>query len=124
MSKENIALQVDNIEENTSTEAQALSEIVTWSASCPDWQKDALRRLCGKDQLEQDDITALLAICKGEQEGEQITADHIRDPAASNVEVSLSKLHNVQHVNALQSGETLQFCKTGLTVIYLSLIHI
>jgi energy-coupling factor transporter ATP-binding protein EcfA2 len=118
LSIENSSWQVTNIEENTSTEAQALSEIVTWSADCPEWQKDALRRLCSKDKLEQDDITALLAICKGEQEGEQITADHIRDPAASNVEVSLSKLHNVRHVNALQSGETLQFCKTGLTVIY------
>ena len=115
---ENTYLQAANIEENPPTGAQALSEIVTWSAGCPDWQKDALRRLCSKDKLEQDDITALLAICKGKQQGEQITTNHIRDPAASNVEVSLSKLHNVQHVNALQSGETLQFCKNGLTVIY------
>lgn len=105
-------------EEDGSSETQVLSEIVTWSADCPAWQRDALRQLCSKDKLEQDDLDSLLAICKGEQEGSPITTDHIRDPAASNVEVSLSKLHNLQHVNALQPGETLSFNRTGLTVIY------
>jgi ABC-type enterochelin transport system ATPase subunit len=32
--------------------------------------------------------------------------------------VSLSKLYNLKHVNALQPGETLTFQKSGLTVIY------
>ncbi len=105
-------------EENIESEIQVLSEIVTWSADCPAWQRDALRRLCSQDKLEQSDQDDLLAICKGEQESCPITADHIRDPAVSNVEVSLSKLHNLQHVNALQPGETLSFNKTGLTVIY------
>lgn len=101
-----------------SSEAQALSEIVTWANSCPMWQRDALRRLCDKERLSQEDLDSLLGICKGEQEGRPITAEHVRDPSASNLEVSLSKLHNLQHVNALQSGETLTFQKSGLTVIY------
>lgn len=105
-------------QEEESSETQVLSEIVAWSGDCPSWQRDALRRLCSKDKLEKDDLESLLAICKGEQEGDPITADHIRDPAASNVEVSLTKLHNLQHVNALQPGETLTFQKSGLTVIY------
>ncbi len=105
-------------EENSESEIQVLSEIVIWSADCPAWQRDALRRLCSKEKLEQSDLDELLAICKGEQNGSPITANHIRDPAASTVEVSLSKLHNLQHVNALQSGETLSFNRSGLTVIY------
>lgn len=105
-------------EENNKSEIQVLSEIVTWSIDCPAWQRDALRRLCSEVKLGQSDLDDLLAICKGEQESRPITADHIRDPAASNVEVSLSKLHNLQHVNALQPGETLSFHETGLTVIY------
>ena len=68
--------------------------------------------------MEQSDLDDLLEICKGEKEGKPIAADHIRDPAASNVEVSLSKLHNLEHVNALQPGKSLSFNKTGLTVIY------
>ena len=101
-----------------SSEAQVLSEIVTWANSCPMWQRDALRRLCDNERLSQEDLDSLLGICKGEQEGSPITAEHVRDPSASNLEVSLSKLHNLQHVNALQSGETLTFQKSGLTVIY------
>ncbi len=118
MSSEDLPLDPPIAEGSASSEAQVLSEIVTWSADCPAWQRDALRRLCSKDQLGQSDLDDLLEICKGEKEGSPIEADHIRDPAASNVEVSLSKLHNLQNVNALQPGETLSFNKTGLTVIY------
>lgn len=118
MGIENTAVLPPVLEENGSSETQVLSEIVTWSASCPAWQRDALRRLCSKDKLEQDDLDDLLAICKDDLGSTPITADHIRDPAASNVDVSLSKLYNLQHVNALKSGETLTFRQSGLTVIY------
>lgn len=105
-------------EEDQTPEAKLLSEIVTWSNERPLWQRDALRRLCNADELKQEDIESLLEICKGSKDGAPITADHIRDPSASSSEVSLSKLHNLQSVNALQSGETLTFQKSGLTVIY------
>lgn len=105
-------------EEGPTPEAKLLSEIVTWSNDRPMWQRDALRRLCDADGLKQDDIESLLEICKGAKDGVPITSDHIRDPSASNSEVSLLKLHNLQSVNALQSGETLTFQKSGLTVIY------
>lgn len=118
MNSEDLPIDPPIAEDNGPSEAQVLSEIVTWSADCPAWQRDALRRLCSKDKLEQPELDDLLAICKGAKEGSPITADHIRDPAASNVKVSLSKLHSLQHVNALQPGETLSFNKTGLTVIY------
>ena len=101
-----------------SSEAKALADIVTWSADCPDWQRDALRRLSAREKLDDTDIAALLAICKGERAGTPVTVDHIRDPGASAVEVSLTKLHNLKNVNALQPGETLTFQKVGLTVIY------
>lgn len=100
------------------SETQVLADIVTWSRSCTTWQRDALRRLCSKEKLDQDDLESLMAICKEEQEGDPITSDHIRDPDASSPEVSLHKLHNLKHVNALEPGETLTFQKSGLTVIY------
>lgn len=105
-------------EESEVSETKVLSEIVAWSADCPEWQRDALRRLCSKDKIEESDLKELLEICKGQQQGEPITVDHIRDPAASNVEVAITKLNNLQNVNALKSGETLSFSKSGLTVIY------
>jgi hypothetical protein len=108
MSVKNVEEQSAIVEDSIS-ETQVFLDIVTWSTDCPEWQRDALRRLCSKDQLEQDDIDSLLSICKNEQEGSPITTDHIRDPAASDVALSLSKLHNLQNVNALKSGEILTF---------------
>ena len=47
-----------------------------------------------------------------------MTADHIRDPAASNIQVTLKKLSKLKNVNALEEGQVLSFGKTGLTIIY------
>lgn len=104
--------------QEASSEAIALSEIVAWSVDAPDWQRDALRRLCQREKLEEADIADLLAICKGTKAASALNSDHIRDPGAATAEVSLTKLHNLRNVNALQPGETLSFQKSGLTVIY------
>ena len=105
-------------QESESSEASALSEIIAWSTDVPDWQRDALRRLCLREKLDETDVADLLAVCKGTKVASHVTSDHIRDPGAATVEVSLTKLHNLKSVNALQPGETLSFQKSGLTVIY------
>lgn len=99
-------------------ETQALAAIVSWSAECPAWQRDALRRLCEADKRYPDDIEALLTICKSASNGVPLTADHVRDPAAGSAAVTLKQLHSVQHVNALVANERLTFDKIGVTVIY------
>ncbi len=101
-----------------STEADALGTILAWSPDSPDWQRDALRRLCTSERLNENDLAELLAICKGEDRGSPLTADHIRDPAATGVKVTLDTLKNLKHVNALQPGQRLAFKRSGLTVIY------
>ena len=104
--------------EETNTEAKALSQILSWSSDCPNWQKDALRRLCGAESLSDTDVDELLQVCKGETSAVAMTADHIRDPVESNVEVTLANLNKLKHVNALREGEVLSFQKNGLTIIY------
>lgn len=101
-----------------STEAAALADILKWSADIPTWQRDALRRLCGQAKLEPADLTSLVAICKGADQGSPLDATHVRDPAASHAVVSLGALHGLSNVNALASGERLSFGRAGLTVIY------
>lgn len=105
-------------ENDLSNEAAALADILKWSADLPTWQRDAIRRLCSQPKLESADITALVSICKGTDQGNPLNAGHIRDPAASHAVVSLVALHGLSHVNALAPGERLSFGKTGLTVIY------
>jgi energy-coupling factor transporter ATP-binding protein EcfA2 len=103
----------------TTSEATARAAIVAWSADCPTWQKDALRRLCSKNRLDETDLTALLAICKGDTSTAQsINSSHVRDPAAGAAIVTLRSLHSIKHVNALADGECLTFDKIGVTIIY------
>lgn len=103
----------------TTSEAEALADIVLWSKDCPAWQRDALRRLCSKDRLNEEDSERLLILCKGEAtDAEPLTADHVRDPGAAAANVSLRGIHDVAHVNALAQGERLTFDKTGVTVVY------
>lgn len=109
---------MDEQSNDLSNEAAALADILKWSADLPGWQRDALRLLCGQTKLEPADITALVAVCKGDNPAAPLDASHIRDPAASHAVVSLGALHALSNINALAPGERLSFGKTGLTVIY------
>jgi ABC-type cobalamin/Fe3+-siderophores transport system ATPase subunit len=106
--------------EEVTSEAAAFADIVAWSGACPEWQRDALRRLCLQGELDGPDIDALTAICKG-LDGhvvQPLDTSHVRDPAAAAVAVVLKGVHGVQHVNALAEGEQLTFDKIGVTVVY------
>jgi len=109
---------MDERDGDLSNEAAALTDILNWSQDIPFWQRDALRRLCGQTKLEPADLTSLVAICKGTQQGSPLNATHIRDFGASHAVVSLGALHGISNVNALAPGERLTFGKSGLTVIY------
>lgn len=109
---------MDEQNNDLSTEADALADILNWSADLPSWQRDALRRLCSQEKLEPNDITELVAICKDAAPASPMDASHIRDPAANHSVVSLNALHGLSNVNALAPGERLSFAKTGLTVVY------
>jgi hypothetical protein len=60
-----------------------LQELLEWSQDRPAWQRDALRRLVLRDELSDDDISALTDICKsahGLAEQEDIaplTSEHV-----------------------------------------------
>ena len=41
-----------------------LGEILEWSKTRPDWQRDALRRLAASGELTETDIEELCEICK------------------------------------------------------------
>lgn len=104
--------------DGSTSEAAVFADLLTWSNSCPAWQRDALRRLCTQEKLEPPDHAALLDVCKGTAEAQPLAAVHIRDGGASGADVSLSALYALEHVNALAIGERLTFNKAGVTVIY------
>ena len=54
-----IADDIEVNEEDTGSEAEALADILAWSKDCPEWQRDALRRLCVKGELEDADLAGI-----------------------------------------------------------------
>lgn len=105
----------------------AAEEILDWSGSRPLWQRDALRRIVLKGELDQSDLAELVLIAK-EQRG--VTESNASPPAAVPLAsshlptsgmaqaVSLSAITDVQNVNALAHGQELSFQSQGLTVVY------
>lgn len=100
-----------------------LKEILDWSESRTDWQRDALRRLMLNDELSKDDLINLTEICKSKyglapkQETIPLSTDHIPDGITSKDGITLGSIFHHRGVNALAEGQTLNFSR-GLTVVY------
>ena len=104
---------------HTGSEAEALKDILAWSNDCPVWQRDALRRLCTRGELDAADLDDLTDLCRSKGKGAvALVAEHIPDPDSTATAVNLRAIHGVANVNALKEGEHLTFDKKGLTVVY------
>lgn len=100
-------------------ESKALAEIVAWSRSRPEWQRDALRRLCEKGTLDTADFDELTEMCIRKGEGAvPLGAEHVPNPSMGNSKVNLGAVRRTENVNALKPGELLTFASKGLTVVY------
>jgi len=100
------------------TEAEALADILAWSADRPGWQRDALRRLATQERLEDDEIDVLTEICKGNGAEAPLAAGDLRAPGNGRGEVYLRQIHGVSHVNALAPDQRLTLRRVGMTIIY------
>ncbi len=115
-------METDSVEiesKELHTEARALQDILAWSEGKPRWQRDALRRLCTRNSLDEKDYEELLAIAKDEIFAEVLEAKHVASLDAVHKTVTLKSIHNTNNVNALKPGEHLSFQRgTGITAIY------
>ncbi|KQH73152.1 hypothetical protein [Xylella fastidiosa] len=100
------------------TEAEALANILAWSADSPGWQRDALRRLATQVALEAVEIDELASLCKGDNPAVPLEEGHLRGPNRDQGEVYLRQVHGVRHVNALASDQYLTLHRVGLTIVY------
>ncbi len=101
------------------TQSKALRDIVTWSASRPDWQRDALRQLVGGAKAEEIDLDRLEALCVGERDDVEFLREIDDTSQGTGGEaVTISRLHSVQGVNALATGQQMEFSDKGITIVY------
>ena len=100
-----------------------LTEILQWSESRPGWQRDALRRLLTKGDLDENDIKELSNLCKSRHGlGDRarpvpLESTHLPQKDARSKPVLLDSLTHHSGVNALAQNQTVEF-SAQLTVVY------
>lgn len=106
-----------------------IDDIISWASGLPAWQGDAVRRLlvAGEQSLSAQDEDEIITFAKAALSLAP-PPTHITPapPApgifsgtpATAIAVQLLSIDDVQHVNIIESGKTLPFAETGVTVIY------
>lgn len=103
-----------------------LNDIIDWVENKPVFWQIAIDRLIRNNELTDIDISELKEICKvdfglSNFDFEEVNFEALKDFAnnsSSNYDVILSKIYNVDNVNALSKTCELDFAPKGLTVIY------
>jgi ABC-type dipeptide/oligopeptide/nickel transport system ATPase subunit len=106
-----------------------LHEILQWSASRPEWQRDALRRIFEKGNLDTTDIEELERIARYKLQNpaikpaflvpQPLTLAHLPSSPGTSDSVSLLSLSNLRSVNRLPEGSDLPLgTGNGLTIVY------
>lgn len=103
-----------------------LNDIIDWVESKPEFWQIAIDRLIRNNNLTNNDISELKEICKVEfgLSDFKFTSVDFNDlrsfvsNANSSENVVISKVHNIENINALASSNILEFASNGLTVVY------
>jgi energy-coupling factor transporter ATP-binding protein EcfA2 len=106
----------------------ALKDILSWSKTSPQWQRDALRRLLQQGKLSDADITDLTKLCKSAHglttvednmpAAIPLAEEHLPVDVQANSPVVLATIQNVQNVNIISTKLPLAFGTSGLSVVY------
>lgn len=103
-----------------------LNDIIDWVENKPSFWQVAVDRLIRNNELTDEDISELAEICKidfrlSEFEFDSIDFNELRNFADNSVNddnVILSKINNIDNINALSKSSTLGFAPNGLTIVY------
>ncbi|NOE24829.1 AAA family ATPase [Ruegeria sp. HKCCD6157] len=102
-----------------------IDEIEAWSKKQSPWRQDCLRRLAVSTELEETDISELLAMIK-HQVGfeldspakEPVVFEKAHFGGSKHKPIVLKGIGKVENVNRLASNASLEFCPKALTVVY------
>lgn len=103
-----------------------LNDIIDWVENKPDFWQVAIDRLIRNNELTDIDISELKEICKVDYGLSEFTFDEVdfddlrvfANNSTSSDDIILSKISNIDNVNALSKACELEFAQKGLTIIY------
>ncbi|MCT3788711.1 AAA family ATPase [Elizabethkingia anophelis] len=103
-----------------------LKDIIDWVENKPSFWQVAVDRLIRNNELTNTDVSELKEICKvdfrlSEFEFDAVDFDDLRDFAdntANDDNIILSKIKNIDNINALSKSSELEFAPNGLTIVY------
>ncbi|MGJ8759754.1 MAG: AAA family ATPase [Polaribacter sp.] len=103
-----------------------LNDIIDWVENKPDFWQVAIDRLIRNNELTDNDISELTEICKVDYELSKfnftkVDFNNLRNfanNATNSDDVILSKISNIDNVNALSKTCELEFAQKGLTIVY------
>lgn len=103
-----------------------LHDIIDWVENKPSFWQIAIDRLIRNNEITESDISDLTKICKADfglakYEFTDVDFADLRDfadKAAGNENLIVSKINNVQNINALSETSELKFAQNGLTLVY------
>jgi len=103
-----------------------LNDIIDWVENKPVFWQVAIIRLIRNNELTDNDISELKEICKvdyglSDFDFDEVDFDDLRDFAnntTSSDNIMLTKISNVDNINALSKTSELEFASNGLTLVY------
>jgi len=104
-----------------------LNDILTWTETLPDWQRDAARRLFQSEKgLSEDDYSELYALLKGAHglpctnglSASPLASQHLPAGSVTGETVTLKAMRELTNVNRIASDQTLSFGDNGISIIY------
>lgn len=103
-----------------------LNDIIEWVENKPEFWQIAIDRLIRNNSLTDNDISELKEICKVEYGLSDYTFTSVdfedlknfASSSTSSEDITISKIHNIENINALASTNILEFSPNGLTIVY------
>ena len=103
-----------------------LNNIIDWVKNKPEFWQIGIDRLIRNNNITETDISDLKEICKAENKLSEFTYSTVdflslknfAQTSASSESIILSKIFNINNINALSSRNNLEFAPKGLTVVY------
>jgi len=104
-----------------------LDNILSWATdNLKPWQRDALRRLVQKQEIDPQDIEELYAMLKSahglsdplNRQPIPLAKEHLPAQVGGASPVILRTLRDLKYVNRIAPGQKLEFAPNGITVIY------